>query len=83
VKAVIQKGAIVPLEPLPPEWGEGTTLEVARTDAAAVDIDSWAETMNRLCSDSPAEEEARMQAAIDAARRQAKAQVRRDMGLPE
>ena len=56
----------------PREWGEGTTLEVARTDAAAVDIDSCAETMNRLYADSPAEEEAGMQAALDEARRQAK-----------
>jgi hypothetical protein len=39
--------------------------------------------MDQLCADSPAEEEARMQAAIDEHRRQAKDQVRRDMGLPE
>jgi hypothetical protein len=83
LKAILRNGTIVPLEPLPTEWEEGSTLEVAKTDAANVDVDAWAKLMDRLCADSPAEEEARMQAAIDEQRRQAKAQTRREMRLPE
>lgn len=52
-------------------------------NAANLDIDAWAEMMDRLCADSPIEEEEKMQAAIDEQRRQAKTQSRREMGLPE
>jgi hypothetical protein len=81
VKAVLRKGIIVPLEPLPPEWEEGAALEVGKATAAQLDIDAWANAMNQLCADSAAEDEAAMRAAIDEHRRQAKAQTRRDMGL--
>jgi hypothetical protein len=83
LKAIVQKGGIVPLDPLPPEWGEGTSLEVFKADVAALDIDAWVQMMDRLCADSPAQEEERMQTAINEHRRQAKAQARRDMGLSE
>jgi hypothetical protein len=83
LKAVLRHGAIVPLERLPADWEEGANLEITRSEAAGLDIDAWAKAMDQLCADSPAEEEARMQAAIDEHRRQAKDQVRRDMGLPE
>ena len=81
LKAVLSKGAIVPLEPLPADWKDGTTLEVAKVDSETVDIDAWAKMMNELCADSSAEDEQRMQAAIDEHRRQAKAKTRREMGL--
>ena len=81
LKAVLQKGMIVPLEPLPPEWEEGAALEVAKANAAALDIDAWANSMNLLCADSSAEDEAAMRRAIDEHRQQAKAQMRRQMGL--
>lgn len=83
LKAILRKGAIVPLEPLPTDWEEGATLEIAKTDAADVDLDAWTLAMDQLCADSPAEEEERMQAVIDEQRRQAKVQSRREMGLPE
>jgi hypothetical protein len=82
LKAILQQGAIVPLEPVPAEWEEGTTLEVEKADTAPVNIDVWAGLMDRLCADSPFAEEEKMQSAIDEQRRQAKAQTRRDMGLP-
>lgn len=82
LKAILRKGEIVPLEPLPSEWEDGASLEVAKADDAPVDIDAWAKLMNQLCADSSAEEEQRMQAAIDEHRRLAKEQMRREMGLP-
>ncbi len=81
LKAVLQKGVIVPLEPLPPDWEDGAALEVAKADAPSLDIDAWSNSMNQLCADSPAEEEERMRRAIEEHRQQAKAQSRRDMGL--
>jgi hypothetical protein len=81
LKAVLQKGVIVPLEPLPPDWEDGAALEVAKADAPSLDIDAWANSMNQLCADSLAEDEERMRRAIEEHRQQAKAQSRRDMGL--
>jgi hypothetical protein len=81
LKAVLRQGAIVPLEPLPPEWEEGAPLEVSKAEGAQLDIDAWAESMNLLCADSPAEEELAMRRAIEEQRREAKAQMRREMGL--
>jgi hypothetical protein len=81
LKAILRKGAIVPLEPLPPEWEDGATLEVAKSDAPPLDIDAWAISMSQLCADSPAEEEETMRRAVEEHRQQAKAQMRREMGL--
>jgi hypothetical protein len=83
LKAVVKNGAILPLEPLPADWNEGTGLEVEKAEPGSLDVDEWAKMMDRLCADSTAAEEARMQAAIDEHRRQAKMQVRREMGLSE
>jgi hypothetical protein len=82
LKAVLRQGVIVPLEPLPPEWEEGAALEVARAPTPPVDIDAWATLMNRLCADSSANDEETMRRAVEEHRQRAKAQVRREMGLP-
>ena len=81
LKAILQKGVIVPLEPLPPEWEEGVTLEIAKSDAVDLDIDAWGKAMNQLCADSTAEDEEVMRRAVEEHRQQAKAQTRREMGL--
>jgi hypothetical protein len=83
LKAILRNGSIVPLDPLPSDWKEGTPLEVGRAEPAELDIDQWAQEMRLLCADSLPEEEQRMQAAIAEHRRLAKAQARREMGLPD
>lgn len=82
LKAILRQGIIVPLEPVPAEWEEGTPLEVARADAPEVDIDAWARSLNELCADSSNDDEELMRRAIAEHRQQAKAQARREMGLP-
>jgi hypothetical protein len=52
-------------------------------EAMPVDIDEWARAMNELCADSSPEDEETMRRAIEEHRQQAKAQVRREMGLPD
>lgn len=79
LKAVLRKGAIVPLEPVPQEWDEGTALEVAKVNSEQVDIHAWAKAMNELCADSSMEDEAIMRNALDEQRRAAKGQTRREM----
>jgi len=82
LKAVLRQGVIVPLDPLPRDWEDGAALEVAKALAPPVDIDAWAHAMNQLCADSSLGDEETMRRAIEEHRQQAKAQVRRDMGLP-
>jgi hypothetical protein len=72
----------VPLEPLPPDWEEGAALEIAPASPSLLDIDVWAMSMNQLCADSSSDEEQVMRSAVEQHQRQAKEQVRRDMGLP-
>ena len=81
LKAKLKNGAIIPLGPLPAQWKEGMTLDVKEADDSPIDIDEWAKSMNQLCADSTARDEQAMREAIDAHRQQAKAQVRRGMGL--
>ena len=82
LKAVLRKGVIVPIEPLPPDWEEGAALEVAKTDAPAFDIGAWAKSMDLLCADSSAEDENVMSRAVEEHRQQAGARKHeREMGL--
>ncbi len=85
-RAVLKNGVLYPLEPLPPEWMDGQEVEVTPVlpaEESPEGIERWAEEMEALCADSDPEDEARMLAAIEEQRREDKAQVRREMGLPE
>ena len=81
LKAVLRKGVIVPLEPMPPDWEECACLEVAKVHEPQSDIDAWVNTMNQLCADSLAEDEEVMRNTIEEHRQQAKDHTRREMGL--
>ena len=48
LKAVLQKGNIVPKEPVPPEWEEGASLEVAKADVTQLDLDASNKTVSRV-----------------------------------
>ena len=81
LKAELRKGVIVPLDPLPTEWEEGVSLEIAKSEYPQIDIDEWAKSMNMLCADSSDEDEETMRETIEEHRQQAKSQMRREMGL--
>ena len=84
-RAVFKNGRILPLEPLPSEWTDGQELVVQKAEKRDVGptIEVWAQEMDALCANSDPKDEARLLAAIDEQRREAKAQARREMGLPE
>lgn len=79
LKAILRQGAIVPLEPVPPDWAEGAQLEIDIAEAPSLtfDIDEWACTMETLCADSSANDEQVMRQAIERHREEAKDQARR------
>jgi hypothetical protein len=83
-KAVLKNGEIRPVEPQPREWQEGEHLCVEKAengDVTAAEIDRDFARLAILCADSDPAEEERLAQALQQAREQSKAQVRRQMGL--
>ena len=85
IKAVVEHGIIRPLEPLPPDWVEGRALrvEVAEAQEELEGPDTWSQEMDILTADlyTP-EESTQIEETLREADEQAKAWVRREMGLP-
>lgn len=86
-KAVVRNGAILPLEPLPPEWHDGTEVTVEAVQVAALEeinreADEWFREMEAAVARVDPNDSILIDAAIQEADRIAKEQVRREMGLP-
>lgn len=83
-KAVLKNGLICPLEPLPAEWADGRELrvEAAANDDEEQDLDAWFHEFQALVAQNDPIDCARVEQAIRAADEQAKALVRKQMGLP-
>ena len=84
MKAVVSHGEIRPLEPLPADWQEGQRLRVEKADdgePALEEIDRDFAILASLCETSEPADEEKLERALQEARRQAKEQVRRHMGL--
>ncbi len=83
VKAILHKGAIQPLSPLPENWAEGQELVVEEVVAPVEreDWDNWSREVDELASRVASEDFERLEAALAEADQRAKEQVRRRMGL--
>ena len=83
VKAVVSRGEIRPLKPLPADWQEGQPLRVEKMDEETPleEIDRDFAVLATLSEASEPADEEQLERALQEARRQAKEQVRRQMGL--
>ena len=84
VKAVMNRGEIRPLEPLPADWQEGQQLRVEKADDGETpieEIDRDFAVLATLCEASDPADEEQLERALQEAHRQAKEQVRQQMGL--
>jgi hypothetical protein len=87
VKAVVKQGEIRPLEPLPADWRDGQPLRVEKADSDDLgeppteEIDRDFAMLANLCAANDTADEEQLERVLDEARREAKAQVRRHMGL--
>ena len=79
LKAVLRQGVIVPLEPLPREWEDGTALEVAKAQVVRQKHRRLGQRHESNVRDSSRADEATIRRPIEEQRQQAKAQVRREM----
>jgi len=81
IRAVLKKGKIQPIDPLPAHWREGQELVVEGcepSDDPAV-IKKWHDELLALSAEIPPQDHARLAAAVDEQDRRAKELVRRDM----
>jgi len=84
IKAIITRGQIRPLEPLPTDWHEGQSLLVDREleqNGSLEAIDSDFAALEQICASNDPANEQMLDLAVLQARSQAKEQVRRQMGL--
>lgn len=83
VRAILEQGLIQPLEALPPHWADGPQLVIdeAVEIPSPQDLDAWSQEMDALAAAIPPEDFKRVEAALAEADREAKAHVRRQMGL--
>jgi hypothetical protein len=82
IRAVVKNGVFEPIDPLPAGWSEGHAVVVEELDENIDTLEKWASDMNALTAelDDPAEWQ-RIEAALAESDREAKALVRREMGL--
>jgi hypothetical protein len=83
IHAIIQNGQIHPLDPLLADWTEGRQVIIEESEStSSSDLDEWYRELQELgpAQYEPGEWE-RVQATLAEADEQAKALVRRQMGL--
>jgi hypothetical protein len=84
VRAILRGGVIYPLDPVPEGWSDGQELRVQADESTGngADLDVWSREMAELAAelDDPAAWE-QLESCLREADEQAKAWVRREMGL--
>jgi hypothetical protein len=86
IRGVVRNGMIQPLEPLPADWNEGRQVvvdDLSELVRDPVEADRWPSEMSELTASlNDAGEWQEIEAALVEADHEAKARVRREMGLP-
>ncbi len=83
IRAILRRGKIEPLEKLPVYWREGQELTIEGSDPSGdpTEIRKWYEKLETLSARIPPRDHMRLAAALEEQDRQAKEQMRREMGL--
>ena len=79
IKAVLRRGVIQPVEPLPPDWTDGKELvvEEPKADASKAEITQWAQELATATAQIPANEHDRFLRALDEIEEESKRAVRK------
>ncbi len=83
-RAVVKNGVIVPIDPLPEEWADGRELwveEHIQSKNSNQPLDEWIQDVEKSAAEVDQKDWEEMQAVLDAMHKEAKEQVRREMGL--
>jgi hypothetical protein len=76
LRAVLKKGRIHLVEPLPPEWREGTEVRIEKSSTAingnaGESTDQWMDEVEALAAKTPAGEDDKLVAAVRQVRQEA------------
>jgi hypothetical protein len=86
VKAILKNGAILPKEPLPKDWNDGTELQVEKAPAAEIkssdDLDRWMATVQASADEMDAEDEIILEQSVRDVRNQARELARKEAEKP-
>jgi len=83
-RAVVKNGVIVPIDPLPQEWADGRELWVDdpnEQQESKQALDEWIHEVEGSASKVDQNDWEEMQTVLDSMHKEAKDQVRRQMGL--
>lgn len=87
IKAVVKDGVVVPRDPLPDDWQEGTEVEVQRTGSNGTaengihPTDAWMNEVEAIAAQGDPADDQRLEAAIQKLRRREKDLARKKLGL--
>lgn len=81
IRAILKNGSLEPLDPLPAEWQDGRELHVEEAEPVPDDLDAWYRDLEALVAKLDPGDSRRIDAALRQADEEAKAVVRRQMGL--
>ncbi len=81
VRAVLEKGRIRPLSPLPDDWSEGQKLLIQVEAESPEEIAAWAQEIEAAARAIPDEDHIRFLEALDEQKRFSKELVRKQMRL--
>ena len=86
VTAIVKNGVLVPREPLPADWTEGTEVEVDKpiyTTSSGDEIDRWIAELDAIAAEGDPEDDRRLEAVLLERRREQRELARKKAGLPE
>jgi hypothetical protein len=85
IKALVKNGVVVPCDPLPTDWQEGTEVEVERLLPPPMqeeEIDRWLADLEAIASQGDPEDDRRLDEVLAENRRFQKELARKKAGLP-
>ena len=80
IKAIVKNGVVVPRDPLPADWQDGTEVEVdkpAEPSNLPDEIDHWLAELNAIAAGGNPEDDRRLQVAIESHQREQKELARK------
>ncbi len=84
IKAVVKGGMLVPRDPLPADWQDGTEVQVERTLAKMAGnhpTDTWMDEVEAVAAKGDPVDDLRLEAAIQDVRQREKDLARQKLGL--
>jgi hypothetical protein len=84
VRAILRNGVILPVDPLPIAWGDGRELIIKEKNdphESPESFERWFQEFDDMCAQSDPVEDERMMRALEEDHEQAKAIMRKHMGL--